>query len=299
MARNETRQWTVWLGVMQGITDFGLLVKFRLTLMVIFSAVIAYAIIDTGTTDWWGIFMLATGGFMVTGAANALNQGLERDYDRLMTRTANRPLAAGRMSLSTAVLLAGLMAMIGISCLTWFNPLTGFLGTLSLMSYAFVYTPLKRFTPLSVVVGAFPGALPIIIGCVAFEGTISSLAIYLFLIQFLWQFPHYWAIAWLADEDYKRAGFFMLPTRDGQKNASVGLLSLAFCALMLVNTGIGYAIGLTSPTVTLVLAALNIWFGWRCWQLYKECSHAAARRQMFTSFFHLPLSLLAVLIDKL
>lgn len=299
MARNQARQLTLWQVVMQHITDFGLLVKFRLTLMVIFSAVIAYAIVSTGPVNWGAICLLALGGFLVTGAANALNQGLEREYDRLMVRTANRPVAANRMSLSKAVLWAGLMAMFGISCLSWFNPLTGFLGTISLISYAFVYTPLKRSTPLSVVVGAIPGALPIIIGCVAFQGTITPLAFLLFMIQFLWQFPHYWAIAWLADEDYKRAGFYMLPSRSGQKDASVGLLSFAFCLLMMGNAAIGYVYGLTSLPVTLILAALNAWFAWRCWQLYREGSNEAARRQMFTSFMHLPLSLLAVLIDKL
>jgi protoheme IX farnesyltransferase len=299
MARNQARPITFWQVVLQGITDFGLLVKFRLTLMVIFSAVIAYGIVSSGPLNWPALFLLALGGFLVTGAANALNQGLEREYDRLMTRTANRPVAAGRMSLSTAVLWAGLMAMVGISCLSWFNPLTGFLGTLSLISYAFVYTPLKRSTPLSVVVGAVPGALPIIIGCVAFEGSITPLAFLLFMIQFLWQFPHYWAIAWLADEDYKRAGFYMLPSRSGQKDASVGLLSLAFCILMMANAALGYLFGLTSLPVTMILVALNAWFAWRCWQLYRECSNEAARRQMFASFLHLPLSLLAVLIDKI
>ncbi len=298
MVRDQAQPVTLWQGTLRGITDFGLLVKFRLTLMVIFSAVIAYAIVSTGPVNWSALILLAFGGFMVTGAANALNQGLEREYDRLMTRTANRPVAAGRMSLSTAVLWAGIMAMVGISSLSWFNPLTGFLGTLSLISYAFVYTPLKRSTPLSVVVGAVPGALPIIIGCVAFEGTITPLAFLLFMIQFLWQFPHYWAIAWLADEDYKKAGFYMLPSRSGQKDASVGVLSLIFCLLMMVNALVGYAFGLTSLPATLALFALNAWFAWRCWQLVRECSNGAARRQMFASFLHLPLSLLVVLIDR-
>lgn len=299
MAHNQAGTWSIWGAMSQGITDFGLLVKFRLTLMVIFSAVIAYAIVSTGPVNWPALALLAIGGFLVTGAANALNQGLEREYDRLMTRTANRPVAAGRMSLSKAVLWAGLMAMVGISCLSWFNPLTGFLGTLSLISYAFVYTPMKRSTPLSVVVGAVPGALPIIIGCVAFEGTITPLAFFLFMIQFLWQFPHYWAIAWLADEDYKKAGFYMLPSRSGNKDASVGMISLIFCLLMFVNAAFGYAFGLASLPATIALLGLNAWFAWNCWQLYRACSDAAARRQMFTSFAHLPLSLLVVLIDKM
>ncbi|MBK6995856.1 MAG: protoheme IX farnesyltransferase [Lewinellaceae bacterium] len=193
----------------------------------------SYAIVCEGAVNWGSMLLLAVGGFLVTGAANALNQVLERDYDRLMPRTANRPVVTGRMSVSTAVLLAGLMALFGISMLSWFNPLTGFLGTLSLISYAFIYTPMKRSTPLAVVVGAVPGALPLIIGCVAYEGFISPTAWMLFGLQFLWQFPHFWAVAWLADEDYKKAGFYLLPSGNGEKDKTTGLLSFAFCLLLI------------------------------------------------------------------
>ena len=164
MEQNQIRQATFQMGLVQKIIDFGLLVKFKLTLLVLFSALMSYAIVSDRPVNGWHMLMLAIGGFFVTGSANALNQVLERDYDRLMPRTANRPVVTGRMSVSTAVLLAGLMALLGITFLTLFNPLTGFLGSLSLMSYAFVYTPLKRSTPLAVAVGAVPGALPLIIG---------------------------------------------------------------------------------------------------------------------------------------
>lgn len=299
MERNPAQQLTIWTSISQSITDFGLLVKFKLSLMVLFSALISYAIAGSGQVSWLGLTLLALGGFLVTGAANALNQVLERDYDRLMTRTANRPVATGRLSVSTAVLWAGLMALFGVTLLSLFNPLTGFLGMLSLISYAFIYTPLKRSTPLSVVVGAIPGALPLVIGCTAWDGVMTQTALMLFTIQFLWQFPHFWAVAWLADEDYKRAGFIMLPSRNGEKNATTGLLSFVFCLLMILNAAIGYWTGFSSAAATLLLAGINGYFAYRCWQLFRDCSQEAARRQMFASFLHLPLSLIVLLVDKI
>lgn len=298
MARNQVKQVTVFEGLSQSVTDFGLLVKFKLTLLVLFSAVMSYAIACGGNVSWATMCMLAFGGFMVTGAANALNQVLERDYDRLMPRTANRPVATGRLSVSKAVLWAGLMATVGIAVLSLFNPLTGFLGTLSLISYAFVYTPLKRSTPLSVLVGAIPGALPLIIGCAVHDGFISQTAFMLFTLQFLWQFPHFWAVAWLADEDYKKAGFYLLPSKNGEKDPTTGLLSFVFCILMIGNAGMGYSLGLVGGVATVVLIVLNAYWAWCCWKLYKNCSREAARRQMFVSFLHLPVSLIVLLIDK-
>lgn len=299
MERNSVKQISVWDGLSQAVTDFGLLVKFKLTLLVLFSAVMSYAIVCGGNVDWATMALLAFGGFMVTGAANALNQVLEREYDRLMPRTANRPVATGRMSVSKAVLWAGLMAMTGITVLSFFNSIAGFLGTLSLMSYAFVYTPLKRSTPLSVVVGAIPGALPLVIGCVVHEGTISQTALMLFSLQFLWQFPHFWAVAWLADDDYKKAGFYLLPSKNGEKDATTGFLSFVFCLLMMVNAALGWALGYVGIVATAVLMLLNMYWAWLCWRLYKDCSREAARKQMFMSFLHLPVSLIVILIDKI
>lgn len=299
MKREATKQVSVWESMTSGVRDFGLLVKFKLTLLVLFSAVMSYAIVAEGSAGWEGMLMLTLGGFFITGAANALNQVLERDFDLMMPRTANRPVATGRMSVSTAVLWAGLMAVAGITILALFNPLASFLGTLSLISYAFVYTPLKRSTPLSVVVGAIPGALPLIIGCVAYEGYISSTAVMLFALQFLWQFPHFWAVAWLADDDYKKAGFYLLPSKNSEKDASVGLLSFVFCLLMVASSLIAFSMGLVGGLATLVLVMLNAYWAWKCWQLYRTCSREAARAQMFVSFFHLPVSLIVLLVDKL
>jgi len=298
-SNTSAQRLTIWASLTQGFVDFGLLVKFKLTLMVLFSALMSYAIAAAGQASWAGMLLLAIGGFLVTGAANTLNQVLERDYDRLMPRTANRPVATGRMSVSTAVLWAGMMALFGVTILSLFNPLTGFLGMLSLISYAFIYTPLKRSSPLAVVVGAVPGALPLVIGCTAWDGALTSTALMLFGIQFLWQFPHFWAVAWVADADYKRAGFYLLPSRNGEKNETTGLLSFLFCIMMIANAGIGYTIGFTGIWATCALVAVNGYFAYRCWGLYRTCSHDAARKQMFASFLHLPLSLIIVLLDKI
>jgi protoheme IX farnesyltransferase len=189
MHREEVKQFVLFSGLRQAVTDFGLLVKFKLTLLVLFSAVMSYAIVSGGNVTFPAMFLLTMGGFLITGAANALNQVLERDYDRMMVRTAGRPLATGRMSVSTAVLAAGLMALAGIVMLTMLNVMAGFLGTISLISYAFVYTPMKRSTPLAVAVGAVPGALPLIIGCLAFEQSISPTAWMLFSLQIFGLLP--------------------------------------------------------------------------------------------------------------
>lgn len=299
MQREGAKQFSIFSGLTQAMTDFGLLVKFKLTLLVLFSAIMSYAIVSEGNVRMMEMFLLGVGGFLITGAANALNQVLERDFDRLMPRTANRPVATGRMSVSTAVLLAGVMALFGITMLTMLNITAGFLGTLSFISYAFVYTPMKRTSPLSVAVGAIPGALPLIIGCVAYEQTISPMAWMLFGLQFLWQFPHFWAVAWMADDDYKKAGFFLLPSKNGEKDATTGFLSFLFCLMMIGNAALAYFLGFVGEAATLILIALNAWWAYKCWNLYKTCSREAARTQMFISFAHLPLSLIVLLMDKL
>ena len=169
------------------------------------------------------LILLGTAGFLITSAANAFNQILEKDYDSLMKRTSNRPLASGRMNVTEAVLIAGLCYVIGIVLLAWFNPMAAILGSIAVVSYAFVYTPLKRVGPLSVFVGAIPGALPCLIGCVAYEGSITTTAIILFGLQFFWQFPHFWSIGYLGINDYKKAGFKLVPTLHGKAHPSLGI----------------------------------------------------------------------------
>jgi heme o synthase len=279
------------------VMDFGLLVKFKLSLTVVFSALMAYSIV-CDDFRWSNLFLLFLGGFLVTGASNALNQVLEKDLDVQMVRTQNRPIASGRMSSTIGVLSAGLMAFFGICTLMLFNPMTAFLGVLSLISYAFIYTPMKRISPISVAIGAIPGAMPVLIGAVAHEGTISSLGLMLFNIQFLWQFVHFWAIAWLSDEDYKKAGFIFLPSKNGEKDQNTGLLSLFFGILLIVSSVLCFYFGYLTIYSATFLVLLNVYWSMSCWKLYKECSREAARKQMFISFAHLPLTLFAFLFDK-
>ena len=285
--------------VNQKIRDYKMLIKFRLNLLVVFSAVMAYLIVAQGAINWMAILFLALGGFLVTGAANALNQVLEKDYDRLMPRTQDRPLAAGRMNTSEAVMAAGFMSLVGIVFLALFNPWTATLGMLALISYAFLYTPLKRVSPLAVFVGAIPGALPVLIGCTAAQGEITALALVLFGIQFMWQFPHFWAIAWLAHDDYAKAGYYLLPSTSGKRDSNTGLQSFLFALLLIVVSVIPYFMGITgwwSALVVLVLGGVYAGYGWK---LYKTCSKLAARKLMFCSFFYLPITLIVLYLDKI
>ena len=288
------------LGIIsQKMSDFSLLVKMKLNLWVVFSAIMGYLTASGTEVKITPLLLLAIGGFLVTGASNALNQVLEREFDKQMKRTSNRPLAAGRMSVSEAVFAAGWMSLVGIGCLSLFNPLTGFLGMVSLITYAFIYTPMKRMSPTAVAVGAFPGALPAAIGVIAVDGYISQLAILLFTVQFLWQFPHFWAIGWVGDEDYKKAGFNLMPSKDGKLDASIGKQSLAICLLMTVNAGIGWYLGEFGLFSTMVVASMSLAFGYFGWKLQTEMTRKSALAQMFASFVYLPIVLICIYLDKI
>ncbi|MFK8102719.1 MAG: heme o synthase [Saprospiraceae bacterium] len=285
--------------VFQKLEDYKLLVKFKLNLLVVFSAVMAYLIAATGTTNWLAVFCLGLGGFLVTGAANALNQVLERNFDKDMKRTENRPLATGRMTVSEAVMAAGFMSLVGITILALFNPWTAFLGTISMMIYAFIYTPMKRVSNVAVLIGAIPGALPTMIGCVAIQGELTALALVLFAIQFMWQFPHFWAIAWVGYDDYANAGFYLLPSKDGARDKNAGLQSL-FYALPLIPLGMmPYLMGVTGLVSAILLSLLAIAYAYFAWDLYKKCTKEAALRLMFSSFVYLPMALIVLLADKI
>lgn len=260
----------------------------RLNLTVVFSAVIAYLIAAGADMNWTAIAVLAAGGFCVTSAANALNEVLERDYDKMMKRTANRPLASGRMTVSTAVLIAGLMSVIGVILLSFFNPWAAILGMISLISYSFIYTPMKRVSPYAVLIGALPGALPVLIGCVAYEGEISSLAILLFSIQFIWQFPHFWSIAWLGDEDYKNAGFHLLPTRNGQKDSSVGLFSFITTLALIPTLMSLFKMDFIGIVSLILCSIITLAFAYAGWRFYKMNDRQSARTLMFSSFAYIP-----------
>jgi heme o synthase len=281
------------------MVDYKLLIKFKLNLWVVFSAVMGYLAAAGKSMDLLSVFLLALGGFLVTGAANALNQILEREFDRQMKRTENRPLAEGRMAVSEAILAAGVMSLVGIGCLSYFNPLTGFLGMVSLISYAFIYTPMKRMSPTAVLVGAFPGALPTMIGVVAFDGKFTGLAMLLFMVQFLWQLPHFWAIGWAADDDYKKAGFQLMPSKDGKLDGSIGRQSWIICLLMVVNALIGYVLGEFGFFSMISVSVLSLAFAWFGWKLEKLQTRKAALAQMFASFAYLPLALIVIFLDKI
>ncbi|MBK7410227.1 MAG: protoheme IX farnesyltransferase [Saprospirales bacterium] len=284
--------------VSQKVTDYKLLVKFRLTLTVVFSALMAFFIASKEDVQLAAVVVLALGGFFVTGAANALNQVLEKDYDKLMKRTADRPLAAGRMTVSEAVLAAGLMAMVGIMLLALFNVWAAFFGMLSLVAYAFLYTPLKRYSPMAIPVGAVPGALPMLIGCVAAQGELTMLAFALFSIQFAWQFPHFWSIGWLGYDDYRIAGYKMLPERAGERDPNTGLYAAGY-ALILIPLGFSLPwLGVTGMTSAIFMAVLSLVYAALGWNLYRKQDRKAALKLMFGSLLYLPLILVAFYLDK-
>jgi heme o synthase len=283
----------------QKLKDIALLYKLRLGSLVIFSSVIGYLIVAGGNYDWLDILLLALGGGLVTSASNAINQIFEKDVDSLMNRTRNRPLPTERMTSSEASLYAGVAAVGGLLIITYhFNPIAGLLSAVALISYAFIYTPMKRFTSFSVFVGAIPGALPPMIGAVAFEGYISTWAILLFAVQFIWQFPHFWAIAWVSFDDYKKADIMLLPSKDGKcKNSA--LITFIYTLFLLPVSLIGYFIGfigLAGTIVTFIMGAIFIYYAFR---LLVDLNDAAARKLMFASFFYLLIVLIAFLADKI
>jgi protoheme IX farnesyltransferase len=283
----------------QKITDYKLLVKFRLSLLVVFSACITFAL-GASFITWQAMLILGVGGFLITGAANALNQVLEKEYDKLMSRTANRPLAAGRMEVQEAVLMAGLMTVGGILLLSAFNPQTAVLGALSLVSYAFVYTPMKRVSPAAVWIGAIPGALPMAIGWVAATGTLGNEAIFLFGLQFFWQFPHFWAIAWVAYKDYANGGFFLLPSKkeDG-RDKSTALQTVFYALCLLPMSILPYYLDISGYIACSIMFFSGVVYTWYAINLYLKCTDKAARKLMFASFVYLPIVLLSLVFDKI
>lgn len=298
-SNNITQSGTVSV-FSQKVTDYKLLVKLRLSLTVVFSSLMAFLIASpAGALRWFDVALLALGGFFVTTAANALNQVLEKDYDKLMTRTENRPLAAGRMSVSEAVLLSGFMSLVGITILALFNPWASFFGMLALVLYAFVYTPFKRIGPVAVVIGAVPGALPVLIGAVAVDARISGLALLLFGIQFFWQFPHFWAIGWLGHEDYSKAGYKLFPSKDGKPDSNAGLQSFIY-SLFLIPMCFGlYFMGLGSLAAGFVTLALTLGYAVLSWNFYSQSDRSSALKLMFYSFVYLPLVLITFFVDKI
>jgi protoheme IX farnesyltransferase len=203
------------------------------------------------------------------------------------------------MEISTAVLMAGLISLVGITLLALFNPATALLGTVALVSYAFMYTPMKRESPAAVTVGAVAGALPTLIGCVAAEGRVSMLGVTLFAIQFLWQYTHFWSIAWLGFSDYQKAGYKFLPQKDGAISSSVGTQAFVFALLLIPVAFVPFWIGSTGMISAILVAVISIMFTYFAWQFYKRFDRQSALRLMFSSFLYIPLVLIIYLIDKI
>ena len=281
------------------IQDYKLLIKFNLSFMVVFSAVISYLLAPGVTVfDWKSILLFFAGGMLVTGSANAINQVVEKDTDAMMKRTAARPVASGRMSVTEGWAFAIGSGIAGVLILWQFNFLTAALATFSLFLYAFIYTPLKKVSSIAVLVGAVPGALPCLIGWAAGNDSLSAGGWALFALQFFWQFPHFWAIAWIAHKDYSAAGFKLLPSEAGPTKYSA--IQAIIYSLLLLPVGIlPYILGMSGLPSMLVVLIANLFMITQCIRLYRDMSVKAARRVMFSSYIYLPIVLLALLADKI
>lgn len=274
------------------------LLKFRLSFLVAFSSAIGYILgmHDAGISN---IILVMLGGFLVTAAANIINQILEKDLDKLMKRTANRPLPTGALSVTEAAIFGALLGIGGLGILAvYFNVLTAVLSLMSLILYGFIYTPLKRLSPICVLVGAIPGGLPPLLGWVAATGVISVEAWTLFGIQFIWQFPHFWAIAWVLDDDYKRAGFKMLPM-EGGKNLKTAFQIMIYTLLLIPLSMLPLQFGMTGKTSAIISVVCGVLFLAQTLYLMQTCSKKAAMSIMFGSFLYLPIVQIAFVLDKI
>lgn len=276
------------------------LFKLRLAALVVVSAVLGYLMgVAPGAFSMAELLLLVLGGTLLTGASNALNQVVEVGEDSRMMRTAERPLVKGTLSAAEAIAAAFVAGSAGILIL-WlaFGPLTGILGFISLFMYAALYTPLKKHSPWAVFVGAFPGAFPPMLGYVAATGQFGLGPGLLFAMQFMWQFPHFWAIAWVLDEDYARGGFRLLPSRGGTDARSAFLILLY--TLFVIPVGLlPWAFGFVGPWAAWVSVAMGLVMLWPAWRLFRSHDRADAKRLMFASFLYLPVVQVAYVLDRL
>lgn len=274
------------------------LLKFRLSLLVAFSCGFGF-VLASPATDLFTLSMLFLGGFLLSGASVAINQVIEKDLDKLMKRTMNRPMPTQRVSVREAILFSIVCFVISIVLLAAFtNLLTVVLSIVSMLLYCFVYTPLKRVGSIAVFVGAIPGALPPLLGWVAATGAISYEALLIFGIQFIWQFPHFWAIAWVADEDYRKAGFKLLPV-GGQKDVNTAIQIMIYTLFLLPLGLLPAVFGITGIHSAFVVTICGVLFLAQTFSLMKTVSHQSAVRIMFGSFLYLPIVQIAFLLDKL
>lgn len=288
------------LNIAGKVKDYMMLIKFSLSFMVVFSAVVSYLLAPKVVEyDWLHIILLFIGGLLVTGSANAVNQIVEKDTDALMKRTAKRPVASGRMQPTEAWAFAIVAVAAGLFILGYyFNVLSAGLALFSWFVYAYMYTPLKKVSSVSVLLGAVPGALPCLIGWAAGQDELSVGGWVLFAIQFFWQFPHFWAIAWISHKDYSNAGFKLMPSVEGPTKYSA-IQSIIY-SLVLIPVGmLPYLVGMSGMISFWIVLAANLFMLWQSIRLYREMEKKAARRVMFTSYIYLPIVLLALLADKI
>ncbi len=292
--QSELRLENPFLAKMKAYAAF---FKLRLASLVVFSALLGYAI-AADYISWWSLLILCLGGFLITGSSNGFNQIIEKDLDKLMERTKTRPLVVGTMSTKEGYWIASIAGVLGIVLLLSINALSGILGVLALFLYVAVYTPMKRISPWAVFVGAFPGAIPPMLGWVAYTGSFGLEPGLLFAIQFMWQFPHFWAIAWKADDDYKRAGFFLLPSKGGKDQSSAFLILLYSLFMVLVSL-LPLAFGFIGPIAAIFILLAGSLMVWPSIQLFRKKTDQAALNVMFASFVYIPIILIAWLLDKI
>lgn len=286
------------LSLKDKLKELAALCKFRLTFLVVVSAVFGYMY---GATEFSAstLILLSVAGFLVTGSSNAFNQVIEKELDRKMKRTGERPLVTGRLSMTEGILIASIFGAVGLAILFFLiNPLSGILGALAIFMYTVLYTPLKKITPWAVFVGAFPGAIPPMLGYVAATGKFGLEPGILFATQFMWQFPHFWAIAWVLDDDYALGGFRLLPSKSGRSKNSA-FITLVY-SLFLIPVGLlPWMFGMSGNFSAIAVVFISIIFSYYSWKLYRTCETKDAKTLMFASFFYLPLMQLFYLVDRI
>ena len=296
MSTTENISWSYRIA--DKVKDYFQLIKFTLSFTVVFSCVICYLLAPNITYNLKMVILLFVAGMLVTGSANAINQAVERDTDAMMKRTGKRPVADGRMSQQEAYTFALIAGFVGVWMMwQFFNFSSAALSAFSLFLYAYIYTPLKKVNSIAVLVGAFPGALPCLIGWVAGTGEFSAGGWILFGIQFLWQFPHFWAIAWVAHNDYNKAGFKLLPSASGPTRFTA-LQSIMYAVLMIPCGVLPYYFSISGSISLWIVLLCNLFMVVQCIRLYIGIDVKAARRVMFSSYIYLPIVLLALLFDK-
>jgi protoheme IX farnesyltransferase len=281
------------------VKNFTEITKLRLSVSVVFSSVAGY-LLGAAEVDFMILLLLCIGGYCMVGASNVYNQIMERDLDSLMDRTKNRPIPAGRMSIAAALSIAVILTIVGIYVLYSINPQTAMFGAISIFIYVFLYTPLKTKTPLSVFVGAFPGAIPFMLGWVAATNDFGIEPGTLFMIQFFWQFPHFWAIGWFLFDDYKKGGFFMLPTGKRDRTTAVQVVFYSVCTVL---SSLIPAFGVTgafyiTPISAVIIGGLGIWFVYYGLRLYKQKTDTSAKQLMLVSVSYITLLQIIYVADK-